>query len=48
MIKIMRCIAPGDPYPYEGKTNPYVNLLKQREYFIGYNNKETRKRNTSA
>jgi gamma-glutamyltranspeptidase/glutathione hydrolase len=23
--------APGDPYPYEGKTNPYLSLLKQRE-----------------
>ena len=24
--------SPGDPYPYEGKTNPYTDLLKQREY----------------
>jgi gamma-glutamyltranspeptidase/glutathione hydrolase len=23
-------IAPGDPYPYEGKTNPDLNLLQQR------------------
>ena len=23
-------IAPGDPYPFEGKTNPYLDLLKQR------------------
>jgi gamma-glutamyltranspeptidase/glutathione hydrolase len=22
--------GPGDPYPYEGKTNPYTDLLKQR------------------
>jgi gamma-glutamyltranspeptidase/glutathione hydrolase len=22
--------APGDPYPYEGKTNPYANLLRSR------------------
>src|ERR1700735_4781082 len=22
--------APGDPYPYEGRTNPFVELLKQR------------------
>lgn len=22
--------APGDPYPYEGKTNPYLSLLKKR------------------
>ncbi len=24
--------TPGDPYPYEGKTNPYLDLLKQRQY----------------
>lgn len=24
-------IAPGDPYPFEGKTNPYVSLLQKRE-----------------
>jgi gamma-glutamyltranspeptidase/glutathione hydrolase len=23
-------IAPGDPYPFEGKTNPYLNMLQQR------------------
>ena len=23
-------ITPGDPYPYEGKTNPYLNMLQQR------------------
>jgi len=23
-------IGPGDPYPFEGKTNPYLELLKQR------------------
>ncbi|MBS1915262.1 MAG: gamma-glutamyltransferase [Bacteroidetes bacterium] len=23
-------VTPGDPYPYEGKTNPYLNLLQQR------------------
>src|SRR6185437_6123804 len=22
--------APGDPYPFEGKTNPYTDLLKKR------------------
>ena len=22
--------SPGDPYPYEGKTNPYLDLLKKR------------------
>lgn len=24
-------IAPGDPYPYEGKTNPYLALLQKRK-----------------
>lgn len=24
--------GPGDPYPFEGKTNPYINVLKQRGY----------------
>lgn len=23
-------VAPGDPYPFEGRTNPYLQLLKQR------------------
>jgi gamma-glutamyltranspeptidase/glutathione hydrolase len=25
-------IGPGDPYPFEGKTNPYTELLKKRGY----------------
>jgi gamma-glutamyltranspeptidase / glutathione hydrolase len=25
-------IGPGDPYPFEGKTNPFVSLLKSRGY----------------
>ncbi|CAN5208618.1 gamma-glutamyltransferase family protein [soil metagenome] len=25
-------IGPGDPYPFEGKTNPYLNILKQRGF----------------
>jgi gamma-glutamyltranspeptidase / glutathione hydrolase len=25
-------IGPGDPYPFEGKTNPYFSLLKERGY----------------
>jgi gamma-glutamyltranspeptidase/glutathione hydrolase len=24
--------GPGDPYPFEGKTNPYLSILKQRGY----------------
>jgi gamma-glutamyltranspeptidase / glutathione hydrolase len=27
--------GPGDPYPYEGKTNPFMDLLKQRGYSMG-------------
>ena len=29
--------GPGDPYPYEGKTNPYRDVMKQRG-FVAYNN----------
>lgn len=25
-------IGPGDPYPFEGKTNPYIDLLKKRGF----------------
>jgi gamma-glutamyltranspeptidase/glutathione hydrolase len=25
-------IGPGDPYPFEGKTNPYINYLQQRSF----------------
>jgi gamma-glutamyltranspeptidase/glutathione hydrolase len=27
-------IGPGDPYPYEGRTNPFTELLKQRAAMI--------------
>ena len=27
--------APGDPYPFEGRTNPFVDLLKQRAVLGG-------------
>lgn len=33
-------IGPGDPYPFEGKTNPYRSLLKKRGYDL-----DTTKRN---
>ncbi len=33
-------IGPGDPYPFEGKINPYINLLKQRGFTL-----DTSKRN---
>ncbi|HEX7845993.1 MAG TPA: gamma-glutamyltransferase, partial [Chitinophagaceae bacterium] len=33
-------IGPGDPYPFEGGTNPYVELLKKRGYQL-----DTTKRN---
>ncbi|MHC2992072.1 gamma-glutamyltransferase [Pontibacter sp. HJ8] len=33
-------IGPGDPYPFEGRKNPYLKLLKQRGYEL-----DTTKRN---
>ncbi|MGI4729717.1 MAG: gamma-glutamyltransferase family protein [Janthinobacterium lividum] len=33
-------IGPGNPYPFEGKTNPYINLLKNRGFEM-----DTSKRN---
>jgi len=27
-------IGPGDPYPFEGKTNPYLNFLKKRGFDV--------------
>ncbi|WP_429379387.1 gamma-glutamyltransferase family protein [Mucilaginibacter sp. UYCu711] len=33
-------IGPGDPYPFEGKKNPYINLLKNRGFEM-----DTTKRN---
>jgi gamma-glutamyltranspeptidase/glutathione hydrolase len=33
-------LGPGDPYPFEGKTNPYLELLKKRGYEL-----DTSKRN---
>lgn len=33
-------IGPGDPYPFEGKKNPYLSLLKQRGFEL-----DTTKRN---
>ncbi|MCX2739049.1 gamma-glutamyltransferase family protein [Pontibacter anaerobius] len=33
-------VGPGDPYPFEGKKNPYLKLLKERGYEI-----DTTKRN---
>ena len=26
-------MGPGDPYPFEGRTNPYVEMLKERKLF---------------
>ena len=28
-------VLPGDPYPFEGRTNPFADLLKQREKEFG-------------
>ncbi len=30
--------GPGDPYPYEGKSNPYTSLLKERQYLTDTTN----------
>ena len=38
-------IAPGDPYPFEGKQNPFLNLLKQRAIYTGT---DTGKSNSSV
>ncbi len=32
-------IGPGDPYRYEGKINPYVEVLKKRGYLIDTNDR---------
>lgn len=40
MDKNNPAIGPGDPYPFEGKTNPYLDLLKSRGYEM-----DTTKRN---
>lgn len=32
--------APGDPYPYEGKTNPYTRLLQQRALLTDSGNRQ--------
>ena len=37
--------APGDPYPFEGKQNPFLNLLKKRAIATGT---DTTKSNSSA
>jgi len=34
-------IGPGDPYPFEGKNNPYRDILKQRGFSLDSNNKHT-------
>ena len=32
-------IGPGDPYPFEGKTNPYLNLINERKKYTEGDNK---------
>jgi hypothetical protein len=32
-------IGPGDPYPFEGKKNPYLDILKQRGFNVDSTNK---------
>jgi gamma-glutamyltranspeptidase/glutathione hydrolase len=36
-------VGPGDPYPFEGNTNPYLNLLKSRGFTP---NSDTTRKNT--
>lgn len=31
-------IGPGDPYPYQGGTNPFINLLNQNKSVVAINN----------
>ena len=33
-------IGPGDPYPFEGKTNPFLDVLKKRGYTIDTNDRQ--------
>jgi len=39
MERNMPNIGPGDPYPFEGKTNPFVDVLKKRGYSLDTSNK---------
>jgi gamma-glutamyltranspeptidase / glutathione hydrolase len=32
-------IGPGNPYPFEGRTNPYLHILKQRGFTVDSTNK---------
>ncbi|MBY0536600.1 MAG: gamma-glutamyltransferase [Chitinophagaceae bacterium] len=32
-------IGPGDPYPFEGKTNPYIEILQKRGFQTGANSR---------
>ena len=32
-------IGPGNPYPFQGETNPYINLLRQRGYTLDSSNR---------
>lgn len=32
-------IGPGDPYPFEGKTNPYLPVLRQRGFTVDSSNR---------
>ena len=39
-------IGPGDPYPFENKTNPYMNLLNRRGF--GFDDKDRKNSSTPA
>jgi gamma-glutamyltranspeptidase/glutathione hydrolase len=34
MDRNMADVGPGDPYAFEGKTNPYIDVLKKRGYTV--------------
>ena len=38
MDKNNPAVGPGDPYPFEGKTNPYINLLQTRGFSVDTSN----------
>jgi len=42
MERNMANIGPGDPYPFEGKTNPFVDVLKKRGYSLDTTSNQNR------
>jgi gamma-glutamyltranspeptidase / glutathione hydrolase len=42
MERNMANVGPGDPYPFEGKTNPFVDVLKKRGYSLDTTSNQNR------